>query len=94
MSQLIAFFDFDGTITTKDTLLEIIKYRHGKAKFYLGFLLHSPYLVAYKAGIISNQTAKEKVLKLFFGRVTVEQFSQCCTSFAAEKIPGLLRKKR
>jgi HAD superfamily hydrolase (TIGR01490 family) len=93
VSQPIAFFDFDGTITTRDTLLEIIKYKHGKTKFYLGFLLHSPYLVAYKAGIISNQTAKEKVLKLFFGRMTVDQFRQCCESFAAEKIPGLLRKK-
>lgn len=93
MSQPIAFFDFDGTITTKDTLLEIIKYRHGKAKFYLGFLLHSPYLVAFKAGIISNQTAKEKVLKLFFGKMTTEQFRQLCDNFAAEMIPNLVRKK-
>jgi len=93
VSQPIAFFDFDGTITTKDTLLEIIKYRHGKVKFYLGFLLHSPYLVAFKAGIISNQTAKEKVLKLFFGKMTTEQFKQCCDNFAAEMIPALLRKK-
>jgi phosphatidylglycerophosphatase C len=93
VSQPIAFFDFDGTITTKDTLLEMIKYRHGNAKFYLGLLLHSPYLVAYKAGIISNQLAKEKVLKLFFGRMTTEQFRQCCEDFAAEKIPVLIRKK-
>ena len=28
----IVVFDFDGTLTTKDTLLEFIKFSHGKAK--------------------------------------------------------------
>ncbi len=32
VSQPIAFFDFDGTITTKDTLLEIFKYRQWKGQ--------------------------------------------------------------
>lgn len=93
MSRPIAFFDFDGTITTKDTLLEIFKYRHGKLKFYLGFLLSSPYLVAYKAGIISNQLAKEKTLKLFFGGMKAEVFNAFCEEFAANVIPSLLRQK-
>ncbi|MDF2187622.1 HAD family hydrolase [Paraflavitalea sp. CAU 1676] len=93
MSRPIAFFDFDGTITTKDTLLEIIKYRHGKAKFYLGFLLHSPWLVLMKLGLVSNQSTKEKVLKLFFGKMTTEQFRVFCEQFAAEKIPALIRPK-
>ena len=93
MSRPIAFFDFDGTITTKDTLLEIFKYRHGKARFYLGFLLNSPFLVAYKAGIISNQLAKEKTLKLFFGGMKVDEFNAFCGQFAAEIIPSLVRKK-
>jgi len=93
VSRPIAFFDFDGTITTRDTLLEIIKYRHGKVKFYLGFLLHSPWLVLMKLGVISNQTAKEKVLKLFFGNMTTEQFGVSCEQFAADMIPRLVRPK-
>lgn len=93
MSRPIAFFDFDGTITTKDTLLEIFKYRHGKMKFYLGFLLNSPFLVAYKAGLISNQLAKEKTLQLFFGGMKVADFNAFCEQFAREIIPSLLRKK-
>ena len=93
MSRPIAFFDFDGTITTKDTLLEIFKYRHGKLKFYLGFLLSSPYLIAYKAGIISNQLAKEKTLKLFFGGMKAAAFNTLCEEFANNIIPSLLRQK-
>ncbi|MET0392477.1 MAG: haloacid dehalogenase-like hydrolase, partial [Chitinophagaceae bacterium] len=93
MSRSIAFFDFDGTITTADTLLEIFKYRHGKAKFYFGFLLNSPYLVAYKAGVISNQLAKEKTLKFFFGGMQEADFKAFCEQFAAEVIPSLIRPK-
>lgn len=93
MSRPIAFFDFDGTITTKDTLLEIFKYRHGKAKFYFGFLLNSPFLVAYKAGVISNQLAKERTLQFFFGGMKEADFNTFCEQFAAEIIPSLIREK-
>lgn len=89
----IAFFDFDGTITTKDTLLEIIKYQKGSARFYLGFLLYSPYLVAYKLGIISNQLAKEKILAHFFKKTPQELFQQRCDAFAQESLPALIRPK-
>ena len=40
--EKIYCFDFDGTLTTKDTLLEMIKFAKGKTRFLLGFLLYSP----------------------------------------------------
>ena len=89
----IAFFDFDGTITTKDTLLEFIKYSKGKPRFYLGFLLSSPWIMAYKLKIISNQKAKEQVLRFFFRSAPVGTFQQSCDSFAADVLPDLLRPK-
>ena len=87
----IAFFDFDGTITTKDTLLEIIKYQKGTPSFYLGFLLCSPFLVAYKLKLISNQAAKEITLRYFFGKTPVAAFNERCNAFAAEKLEPLIR---
>ncbi|MGN6292498.1 MAG: HAD family hydrolase [Chitinophagaceae bacterium] len=92
MKKGIAFFDFDGTITTKDTLLEFIKYSGGALPFYAGFLLKSPYLIAYKLKLISNQTAKEKVLAYFFRGMAVDEFQLKCDRFANEIIPGLLRQ--
>jgi len=89
----IAFFDFDGTITTKDTLLEFIKFTKGTMAFYVGFLLYSPFLVAYKLKLISNQTAKEKVLAYFFKGMPVPAFEEKCLAFAKQVIPGLLRPK-
>ncbi len=89
----IAFFDFDGTVTHKDTLLEFIKHQKGSLHFYLGFLLNSPFLIAYKSGIISNQWAKERILAYFFGKKSVEQFQQECNDFADTVIPSLVRAK-
>ena len=37
-------FDFDGTLTTRDTLIAFIRYACGTSRFLLGFLLHAPLL--------------------------------------------------
>jgi HAD superfamily hydrolase (TIGR01490 family) len=93
VNKSIAFFDFDGTITTKDTLLEFIKYSKGRLNFYLGFLINSPYLIAYKLKLIPNQTAKEKVLRYFFQDTPVSEFQKQCDDFATEILPRLIRPK-
>lgn len=93
MKKEIAFFDFDGTITTKDTLLEFIKFTRGRFRFYLGILLYSPYLLAYKLKIISNQSAKEKILGFFFSETPVVLFKEYCRSFSNKKLPKLIRPK-
>src|SRR5882757_6217083 len=93
MQPTIAFFDFDGTITTKDTLLEFIKFSKGRFRFYAGFLLNSPWLIAYRLGVISNQAAKERILTWFFGGCPLPLFQEQCESFAAGITPGLIRPK-
>ena len=93
MNRAIAFFDFDGTITTKDSLLEFIRYVKGDAAFYFGFLLHSPILILYKIQIVSNHFAKEMILRYFFGKMEVDVFKKHCEHFINEKLPSLIRPK-
>ena len=93
MNRRIAFFDFDGTITTKDTLLEFIKFYRGTFQFYLGFLIYAPFLAAYKLRIIPNWVAKQKVLQFFFKGESTEFFQERCDRFAATRLPALLRPK-
>jgi len=87
----IAFFDFDGTITTHDTLLEFIKFSKGVGAFYTGFALNSPYLVALKLKLMHNQVAKEKVLAHFFRNMPLKEFDEICERFQREKLPALIR---
>jgi phosphatidylglycerophosphatase C len=93
VSRQIAFIDFDGTITTRDSLLEFIKFSQGGFRFCLGFLINSPWLLAYQAGIISNQAAKDRILTWFFGGAPLDTFQDTCDRFAATAIPDLVRPK-
>jgi HAD superfamily hydrolase (TIGR01490 family) len=93
MNRRIAFFDFDGTITTRDTLLEFIKFSRGRVRFWMGFVLYSPWLLAFKLKIIPNQLAKEKILGWFFRDVSLNDFQAVCDLFAAEILPSLIRPK-
>jgi len=93
VSRTIAFFDFDGTITTKDTLLEFIKFSKGRFRFYAGFALNSPWLIALKLKMISNQAAKERMLSWFFRNTPLENFEATCDRFATSILPGLIRPK-
>ena len=76
-------FDFDGTLTTRDTLIEFTRYACGTARFLLGFLLYSPLLVMMKLRLYSNGKAKQKVFAHFFKGMTIEAFDTLCQDFAS-----------
>ncbi len=89
----IALFDFDGTITTKDTMLELIKFQFGDTGFYRGMLMISPWLIGLKAGWIDSQKAKEKLLSFFFKGMSIHDFEKICRRFSEERLPALIRKE-
>ena len=91
MNNSIAFFDFDGTVTCRDTLFEIIKYQKGKRALYTGLIKLSPWLIAMKLHIISTDAAKEKVLTFFFKGTPIQDFQRKCDEFIATKLPRLIR---
>ena len=76
-------FDFDGTLTTRDTLIEFTRYACGTARFLLGFLLYSPLLVMMKLRLYSNGKAKQKVFAHFFKGMTIDAFDTLCQDFAS-----------
>lgn len=89
----IAFFDLDGTVSSKDTMLEFIKFAKGRLHFALGFLINSPYFIAYKLNPKLNQWAKEKLMSYFFNNTPLTQFQKWGDAFATEKLPQLIRPK-
>lgn len=91
MKRTIAVFDFDGTLTTKDTLLEFIKFACGKRKFYMGFLLYSPILVLMKLRLYPNWKAKEKIFSYYFKGMNYKNFQKLGKSFASV-IDGIRRE--
>jgi phosphatidylglycerophosphatase C len=89
----LALFDFDGTITTHDTLLEIIKYQKGKFHFYAGLLVLTPIMILYKVNLIANWRAKEMMLAFFFANTPLDEFQKKCTAFVHQRLPSLLKEE-
>lgn len=78
----IAAFDFDGTLTSKDSLLAFIRYVKGSRAFWLGFLLHTPVLVLMLLRLYPHGKAKEKVFSHFFRGMSLTVFNDWCRRFA------------
>ena len=91
MKKIYAF-DFDGTLTTKDTLLEFIRFAKGTLAFGLGFLRYAHLLVLMKLGFYPNWKAKQKVFAHVFKGMSIDDFDALCQEFAASS-KHLLRPK-
>jgi len=89
----IAFFDFDGTITTDDSLIKFIRFVMGDAKFIWGMVLLSPMLTAYKFKFIPNYKAKQYMLSNFFKGMSEEKFIQEANEYSLKHIDTILRPK-
>jgi HAD superfamily hydrolase (TIGR01490 family) len=87
----IAFFDFDGTITTKDSLLEFIKFQKGRTVYYTGMLLNVPWIIAHRLFFISGAILKEEILSYFFSGMPQNIFQEQCDLFVERKLPDLIR---
>lgn len=82
MKRIIAF-DFDGTLTSRDTLLAFIRYAKGTGAFLRGFLRHAHLLVLMKLGLYPNWQAKQRVFSHFFRGMELGAFDSLCRQFAA-----------
>lgn len=85
-------FDFDGTLTKRDTLIEFIRFVHGNKATLIGFLKNLHVLLLMKIGIIGGGKAKRMIFTYFFGGMSEELFDTHCLRFADAK-KGLLRPK-
>lgn len=90
-SRKLVLFDFDGTITTKDTLLEFLIFYRGYTRFLAGMIWLSPILVMYKLKLIPNWKAKQYCLRHFIGGENADKFRAKCSEFTQRILPGLIR---
>jgi phosphatidylglycerophosphatase C len=91
--KIIAFFDFDGTITKKDSFVEFIKFIKGKRIFIKGIITLSPILILYKLKFISNNKAKQKVISYFFKGYKKSYFKSLANEFSLNYIDKIVNPK-
>src|SRR5690606_38030685 len=87
----VAFFDFDGTLTTGDTLMPFLKFVVGTPTYYAKLALVSPVLAAYFAKLLRNDIAKQIVLKQYLAGYHIDDLFERGQRFSDEMIPTMLR---
>lgn len=81
MRKIVAT-DFDGTLTSKDTLLEFIRFAKGNIYCAFGFLLYSPLIVLMMMKLYPNYKSKQKLFSFFFKGMPLEEFNRLGSEFA------------
>lgn len=93
MSKDIAFFDFDGTITTTDSYFQFLLYCFGW-KGVIGKAMNIlPILFSYAFKFCDNETAKQSITSTFFRGMEESKFDELCRSFVETKIEKIIRPK-
>lgn len=76
----IAFFDFDGTITRRDSFALFLRHILGQ-KFYVKLAQNLHILLLYKLGFVSNSRAKESVLHSCLRGISEGELQAHCAKF-------------
>ena len=86
----VAVFDFDGTITRKDTMFDFIRHAKGTMSLYLGIVIFAPMIALMFMKIIDNHQCKQKLLSWYFKGMKYSVFKHFGETYAA-RVGDLVR---
>lgn len=89
-NKKVAVFDFDGTLTTRDTMFDFIAFACGKLKLWLGLILFAPMIAIMFMKIIDNNRCKQILLSWYFKGLDYMTFKALGEKYA-ERVKVLLR---
>ena len=89
--NVVAAFDFDGTLTKRDTLLPFLACGLGWPKLLLALTLCSPWLAAFALRLIPNHVAKQRLMLFTLKRKSVAEVDEWTSRWLAQSFPGQLQ---
>src|SRR5437660_1371964 len=88
-NKIVAAFDFDGTLTYRDTLLPFLVFNVGWRATITKLISVSPSLVRYVLGKMTRQEVKEDVIAAFFKGLPLDHLRHKGEEFAHTKLDAL-----
>ncbi len=90
---VVAAFDFDCTISTRDTLLPFLFHCFGYARVVGSAPFLVPFYIGQLIGLYDRQKAKERLFCYFFDGFDMSDFQRLASEFSAKCIPKMIRPK-
>jgi phosphatidylglycerophosphatase C len=84
---VVAAFDFDGTLTWRDTLLPFLRRLLGLPTLLWVLFVCSPWLAAFALRLISNHRAKAVLLQASLAGRSVDEVERCAQAFVKDDLP-------
>lgn len=91
ISKTVAAFDFDGTITTSDSLRDFVRFAVGSPRYVLGFARTIPWLVGMALGRCDRGAAKARFLAATLGGMREEELRRAAKRYVETRLPVLIR---
>ncbi|MEL7426004.1 MAG: O-antigen ligase family protein [Bacteroidota bacterium] len=86
----IAIFDFDGTITDRDSFLAFVRFTHGSWALLIGLLKHTSAVIRYFLRRLPNDEFKEIIFTHFYGGTKKDALQTQAEQFSQTIIPKLV----
>lgn len=87
----LALFDFDGTITTRETLPDFMHAAVAPIRLAAGKVVLAPLIAGYRTGIVPGTIVRSSIVQFGFRGVAEEDIQRAGEQFARDVLPGVLR---
>lgn len=88
---VLALFDFDGTLTTRETLPDFLRFATPPQRLRLGTLLFALPVLAYRLKLLPVHVLRRLLVRFAFGGLPRAAVEDAGRRFAATVLPALVR---
>ncbi|HEY1036021.1 MAG TPA: HAD family hydrolase [Pseudoxanthomonas sp.] len=87
----LALFDFDGTLTTRETFPDFMRYAVARPRLLVGGVLLAPVVFGYRRGWIAGNPTRASIVQVGLRGVDAARLRAQGDAFAREVLPDVLR---
>lgn len=87
----LALFDFDGTLTTRETFPAFLHYAAPRLRLVVGRVVLAPLVIGYRLGWLDGVSVRARITSFAFRGMPEARLRALGESFARDVLPGLMR---
>lgn len=87
----LALFDFDGTLTTRETFPDFMRYAVARPRLIVGGVLLAPMVFGYRRGWVAGNPTRASIVQVGLRGVDAARLRAQGEAFAREVLPGVQR---
>ena len=87
----LALFDFDGTLTTRETFPDFMRYAVARPRLIVGRVLLAPVVFGYRRGWVAGNPTRASIVQVGLRGVDAARLRAQGEAFAREVLPSVLR---